>query len=73
MVSTPDNPISNLLTTEQLAYRLHISEATIRKLVHLNKLHPVVFGRIWRFDPVEVEQFIKSKKYHEAEKEHRED
>lgn len=61
MIPTPDTPSLNLFTTEQLAYRLRVGKSTIRKYVHLDELHPVVFGRVWRFDPVEVQQFIRSK------------
>lgn len=52
------------VTPEQVMSRFQISRKTLLKLVRQGELHPVAFGmRSIRFDPEELERFIRGKQY----------
>jgi excisionase family DNA binding protein len=54
---TPDAPPA-LLTWREVAHRLNLSPATIRKWSRQGRLRQIELGKSRRFDPRDVEQLI---------------
>lgn len=63
-MQTPDppRPRPDLMTTKEAAKRLGISERFVRSLQHSGALPAVKIGRTTRFDPLDLEEFIRFRK-----------
>lgn len=51
--------MSNLLSTGQVADRLNVSRSTVLRLVHTQSLPAVSVGRLLRFDPAGVDEWLR--------------
>lgn len=56
--------MSELLTVEQAAKRLNVSEKWIRRAIFDKKLPIVRLGRLVRIEPAQLEQFIVRSRVH---------
>ena len=47
------------LTLEQVAKALGVSERTVLRLIEKKELHGFKVGRAWRFEQIDLEDYIK--------------
>jgi len=48
----------NILTLEEVAKRLRVSERTILRLLKQQRIKGYKVGRAWRFEPTDVEEYV---------------
>ncbi len=59
-------PISSLLTLDQVAARVNVSRRTVRRYVERGELAAIRLPGLFRFDPPEVERFIDKRRVGES-------
>ena len=60
---------TNWLTVQEAAKYLKLGRSTVYRLVHEGKLPAHKFGRQWRFDAAELDEWMKSGKFASLEDE----
>ena len=62
MVRTQSRPKRSYATTAEVAIMLGVSESYVRKLASIGTIPAYRLGKLWRFDPAEIRQYISNQK-----------
>jgi excisionase family DNA binding protein len=63
-----DIEMKKLLTLQQVAQRLQISETTLYKLARKGKIPAIKVGNQWRFKKEDIDKWLESQKVSEKKK-----